>query len=184
MANKRKCVHIQQLGISTHYNNNTESGKWLHWVFGLSLLDAAEVEDAFIEDLMATVPAEAMKFADYLVETYVEEQCRFPPVLWASTNLSHDRTTNACESFHSSFGKHFNAPHPNIFVFVEALKSVQVSSYVTMNTLTPRKQTNAKYLKRLATLKNIQSDFREGLISRFEFIKKASFYVKKSKVKK
>jgi len=74
-------------------------------------------------------------FCDCLVDTYIGEDATFPPYLWASCNISGERTTNACESFHSAFGKYFYSPHPNIFVFYEVLKMIQLQSYIQINNI-------------------------------------------------
>jgi hypothetical protein len=61
-------------------------------------------------------------FCDYLIDTSIDENATFPPYLWSSYNISGERTTNACEAFHSAFGKYFYSPRPNIFVFYKVLK--------------------------------------------------------------
>ena len=75
---------IQALGLSKEYKEcTTEVGKWLHKFFGLSFLPDADVEDSFVEDMMAEAPKEprCSKFADYLTENYVTTESRFPPIL-------------------------------------------------------------------------------------------------------
>lgn len=74
-------------------------------------------------------------FCDYLVDTYISVDATFPQYLCASCNISGERTTNACESFHSAFGKYFYSPHPNIFVFYEVLKIIQLQSYIKINSV-------------------------------------------------
>jgi len=51
---------------------NSEIGKWLHLIFGLSLLPSSEVDDCFVEDLMSTQPLSEtlVEFSDYLINTY------------------------------------------------------------------------------------------------------------------
>jgi hypothetical protein len=44
------------------------------------------------------------------------------PRIFGHRVISGERTTNACETFHSAFGKYFYSPHPNIFVFYKVLK--------------------------------------------------------------
>jgi len=42
--------NIQSCGLQTEYKNrNSEVGKWLHLIFGLSLFPHEEVEDMFVE---------------------------------------------------------------------------------------------------------------------------------------
>ncbi|CAG2206186.1 unnamed protein product [Mytilus edulis] len=91
---------IQALGLSKEYKEcTTEVGKWLHKFFGLSFLPDADVEDSFVEDMMAEAPKEprCSKFADYLTENYVTTESRFPPILWAEqpsyTLIPHQEVT-------------------------------------------------------------------------------------------
>jgi len=45
-----KWRNIQSCGLQTEYKNlNSEVGKWLHLIFGLSLFPYEEVEDVFVE---------------------------------------------------------------------------------------------------------------------------------------
>ena len=75
------------------------------------------VPQAF-EDYAKLAPSGLAKFLDYLRRTWMAEQSTFPPKLWAGAAQSNvPNTTHACESFHLHFGKLFNSPHPNIYVF-------------------------------------------------------------------
>lgn len=172
---------IQQLGLSQEYKNETsEAGKWLHWVFGLSMLDAGQVEDAFVEDLMSIQPPNVEEFSNYLVENYIDSSSSFPPSLWASSSTSSERTTNACESFHDKFGRNFYHPHPNIFVFFEAIKNVQIDTYIGIRSAaSTRKITNGRYKKRLQFLETLYNKYTSGDISRLHFIKCVCYQYKK-----
>jgi len=58
---------IQQIGLACNYNDkNSDIAKWLIKFFGLSLLPANEIEDAFAEDIMDDAPSDAkcVEFAD------------------------------------------------------------------------------------------------------------------------
>lgn len=59
---------------------------WLKSFFGLSFIAPDDVEDGFVE-LISTCPniAYGQLFSDYVLETYVEPGCLFPPILWAET---------------------------------------------------------------------------------------------------
>jgi len=60
--------------------------------FGLPFLHHLEVEDGFIE-LMALFPNEinGHSFSDYILKTYVEPDCTFPPDVWANEPSEHPR---------------------------------------------------------------------------------------------
>jgi len=59
-------------------------GQWLKSFFGLPFLPFEEVEDSFIQ-LMSSCPndTEGHIFTDYLLKTYIEPGCLFPPEIWA-----------------------------------------------------------------------------------------------------
>ena len=113
---------IQRLGMSTLYQNKRSvTGKWLRHLFGFRMMKWELVPQAF-EDYAKLAPPGLAKFLDYLRRTWMTEQSKFPPKLWAGAAQSNvPNTTNACESFHLHFGKLFNSPHPNIYVFLENL---------------------------------------------------------------
>jgi hypothetical protein len=73
---------------------------------------------------IAPIDIQVNTFCDYLINTCIDENATFPPYLWSSYNILGERTTNACEAFHSAFGKYFDPPHPNIFVFYKVLKII------------------------------------------------------------
>ncbi|KAF0751144.1 Uncharacterized protein FWK35_00019505, partial [Aphis craccivora] len=125
-------------GLQTEYKNpNSEVGKWLHLVFGLSLFSHEEVEDVFVEEIMTIQPINSnlTKFTNYLIENYISSNSTFPPKLWASNSISCERTTNACEAFHASFSTNFYSPHPNIFVFLKVIIETQTSTYIAINSI-------------------------------------------------
>jgi len=59
---------------------------------------------------------------NYLVENYIDPQSDFTPHTWAEMISSSERTTDACESFHSKFNSCFYRPHPDIYSFLEILE--------------------------------------------------------------
>jgi hypothetical protein len=68
------------------------------------------------------------QYCDYLVDGYISENSNFPPFLWAAYSASRARITNAYESFHSIFNSNFNNTKPNIFVFLNVLKNMQINN--------------------------------------------------------
>jgi len=64
--------------------DGNELGIWLKSFFGLPFLSLEKVEEGFLE-LMSICPNESGHiFSDYILETYIEPGCLFPPNLWAS----------------------------------------------------------------------------------------------------
>ena len=68
--------------------------------YGLSLLTANEVEVAFVIEDVSDMPDDERfrKFADYVVENYLDAGCDFPPILWAESPDLNPATTSGCES--------------------------------------------------------------------------------------
>ncbi|XP_025198937.1 uncharacterized protein LOC112597199 [Melanaphis sacchari] len=124
---------IQELGLSNVYQNNkTEESKWLNHTFGLPFISPNEVSNCFIEDFMSSIPNDIrfQKYADYLVDTYICEEAKFPPIIWAANIASLSLTTNACESYHSRFNSEFYHPHPTIYHFLDVLKGFQTETLI------------------------------------------------------
>jgi hypothetical protein len=174
---------LQNLGLTTLYKEkSSEVGKWLGWVFGLPFLNPGEVEDCFVFDFMAIQPTchKLIQFSDYLVDTYISEVATFPPSIWAANIATSERTTNACESFHSRFNSNFYSPHPNIFSFIKVLKSFQTETYIKLNSINVTPRINNKvYKKRLAYIENLVNKYQKSQINRFDFVKCASYHYRK-----
>ncbi|KAF0706152.1 Uncharacterized protein FWK35_00031893 [Aphis craccivora] len=129
---------IQNLGLTTDYRSETEIGKWLRNIFGLSFLNAVEVVESYTDD-----------FIDYLVDNYISDEGLFPPHICASDTISSQRTTNACESFHAKFNKSFSSPHPDIFVFIDVLTQLQIDTYIILMQNTDTRPSTTRYQKKI-----------------------------------
>jgi len=73
--------------------------------------------------------ARCRKFADYMVDNFVAADSDFPPTLWAHAPDVMPVTTNGAESYHGHLNAEFNAPHPNIYIFVVVLLRQQAATY-------------------------------------------------------
>ncbi|XP_026819478.1 uncharacterized protein LOC113558172 [Rhopalosiphum maidis] len=107
---------------------------WLKSFFGLSFIAPDDVEDAFVE-LISTCPniADGQLFSDYVLETYVEPGCLFPPILWAETSSLNPRTTNGAESFHRTYNAQFTSAHPPTFVVISTLMETQAETVIKLS---------------------------------------------------
>lgn len=168
------------MGLTTEYRNKTSAiGQWLRYTFGLTFLSAEEVGNVFSFILMEEKPQDQRvdSFADYLVETYIDEGATYPPIVWAAKTADLSRTTNSCESFHSRIGKYIATPHPNIFTFVESLNGVQTDTYIRKNSA----KCNEKVVKRKEVLLAFNfinskiSQLTNGEISQLDFLKCTSY---------
>lgn len=170
---------IKSLGLTEHYKDkDSEIGKWLKYTFGLTYLNPNDVGDCFIFDLCSIRPEneQVVKYCDYLVNCYIEENSDFPPYLWAECTPSVTRTTNACESFHSKFNESFYTTHPSIYIFVEKLREFQTDTYVKIQSLqTPAKIKDASVRSKLKTVTELCEKLKNNAISKIDFVKCVSY---------
>jgi len=90
---------------TTDYRSETEIGKWLRNIFGLSFLNAVEVGES-LQMILCQLSQKITLFKN-LVDSYISDEGLFPTHIWALDTISSQRTTNACESFHAKFNKSF-----------------------------------------------------------------------------
>ena len=66
-------------------DKNTDISKQLMLFFGLSLLPSSEVGIAFANEIMSTILTDdrCRKFADYIIDYYIDSGCDYAPDLWA-----------------------------------------------------------------------------------------------------
>jgi len=115
--------------------------------FGLVFLEPELVFDYFEVFLLSSKPSDhrLTQFSNYLLNNYIRNGASFPPNMWAAATADLNRTTNACESFHSHFNKSFNSNHPHIFIFLDKLKQIQLENYIKINSINePHKYRNSK----------------------------------------
>ena len=75
------------------------------------------------------------EFADYLTETYITKESLFPPLLWAEVLSDSRRTNNGPESFHSHFNEQFYYSHPSIYVFLDEITKIQMTTYIKIRNI-------------------------------------------------
>lgn len=108
-------------------------------------------------------------YADYLVEMYVDEEAEFPPHIWASLSADSNRTTNGCESFHSHFNQKFYHSHPQLYVFLDALQSIQIETYIKIQSSEKPKKSRSEKQSQLR--QRTIDMYRRHDISRLQYVK-------------
>ena len=166
---------VERRGLREHKPTSTVA-KWLVRFDGLSLLSANEVEVAFVEDVVSDMPDDERfrKFADYVVENYLDAGCDFPPTLWAESPDLNPATTNGCESHHA----HLNAE----------LYSVQLNQTFTCllrrycDNRHPRTflwrhfHSHGKFARTgQRSLRCMYTDYHAGHLSRKEYLQRVSY---------
>ena len=91
--------------------------------------------------------ARCRKFVDYVVDNFVAADSDFSATLWAHAPDVMPVTTNGAESYHGHLNAEFNAPHPNIYIFVEVLLRQQAATYVTVSSLSKSRTIQDRYVK-------------------------------------
>ena len=77
-----------------------------------------------------------MNSSDYVLENYIAVDSKFPPTLWANPpDLLFPYTNNGAESYHSHLNAEFYVKHPKIYVFVDVLRKIQQTAYVSMKNI-------------------------------------------------
>ena len=97
---------IQPLVCQKTTDKNSATSKWLVLFFGLSLLPSDEVDTAFADEIMSTIPADdrCRKFADYTVDYYTDSGCDSAAKLRASSPQEQSpTTTNATETLYADY---------------------------------------------------------------------------------
>ncbi|CAI6373519.1 unnamed protein product [Macrosiphum euphorbiae] len=85
---------------------------------------------------MSTCPNEnGYIFSDYILKSYIESGCLFPPELWASEPSISPRTTNGAESFHKMYNGQFHSAHPPTHVLISVLMEIQAETMTKINSI-------------------------------------------------
>lgn len=163
---------IHQHGLSTEYVQYTPISNYLIILFGLPFLDAQSVGDCFATELAEIQPSDdkLVRFLDCLVENYIEDDSCYPPEIWAGQSSSYHHTADTCESFHNQFSAKFYGSHPNIFKFIEVLKTVQTETDISIrscDTIEPNQHTvhSKNHFINYQIL-----ELQCGLVSRLQFL--------------
>jgi len=171
---------IQKLGLTQHYKDNkSEVGKWLHYCFGLVFLKPNDVEDFYFFELYEIKPQNTNleKFSDYLLNTYLTNESKFPPHIWASASAALNKTTNACESFHAHFNNSMYQTHPSIFIFIQELLNVQAETYVKCNSVSSiHRSRNLAIKKKQEFIEDKIKKYNDKEISKLSYVKMVSYY--------
>ena len=74
--------------------------------------------------------------ADYVLENYIAVDSKFSPTLWDEPqDLVFSYMKTNAESYYSHLNAEFYVKHPNMYVFVDVVKKIQQSTYVSINSI-------------------------------------------------
>jgi len=163
---------IHRHGLSTEYVQYPPIRNYLTKLFGLPFLDVQSVGDCFATELAEIQPSDdkLVRFLDCLVENYIDDNSCFPPKIWADQSSSFYYTVDACESFHCQFSAKLYESHPNIFKFIEILKTVQMETAISIRSCNSI-ESNKNIIHSKKHFVDFQIlDLNCGFISRFQFL--------------
>ena len=88
-------------------------------------------------DLFDIAPIEAESFLEYLLDNYVRDNSQFHPLTWAAEPSDNPHTANVVESFnsHISMDSFIIFLRPNVYLFIDGLLGIQVSTYLLLNSI-------------------------------------------------
>ena len=159
--------------------DDTDVSNWLKMFFGLPLLPPDEVEDAFAEDIMANAPQDANveQFCDYVCDTYITPESRYPPHMWARMPDDNQipTTTNGAEAFHRHFKNCFQTAHPNIFALATELLALQEETYVKLYSQNRQRSQRSGTVQRRETIRKTCELYRSGQLTRAQYVQQISF---------
>ena len=163
------------LGLSEDYKaKGTPISEWLLLFFGLSLLSPDDVITAFTEEIMPSMPTDdrCQRFADYVVDNYIDDGCDFPVSIWAQSLDLNPTTTN--ESLHDHLNADINTPHPNIYIFVQTLLRQQATTYISIGSLD---FTRAIIKSNQALLLQLFTEYKQGTLTLKQYVKRVAYRV-------
>ena len=128
---------------------------------------------------MANAPQglDVEKFCDYVCDTYITPDSRFPPSMWARMpdDPQIPTTTNGAEAFHKHFKKCFQSPHPNIYVLASKLLGLQEETYVKLQCQNRQRNQRAATVQRRERIEEICQMYRSGQLTRAQYVHQISF---------
>ena len=118
------------------------------------------------------------KFADYIVENYMDDGCDFPVDFWAQSPQDiNPSTTNGAESFHAHLNNDISTPHPSIYVFTETLMRCQTAAYVNMSSLHSVRLPSLKESHKISNLKRMFTDYCTGIVTKIDYLRQVGYRV-------
>jgi hypothetical protein len=118
--------HIQNLGLSKDYRDQTEIGLFLKNIIWFTIIESRRCRKLYYWRfyIYNAETWEKRIYGLYYRKLYRFSGAKFPISMWAEMNSSSEKTTNACESFHSKYNPLFYTHHPDIYTFLEILKKI------------------------------------------------------------
>ena len=115
------------------YTEDEDLRIWFKGCVALALLPPEKVGDAFAEIVMDNAPLEQYpqleKFLDYMTNTWIDDDVRYPIQIWNHFHNNDSRTNNNNEAYNLRLDKRAEK-HPNIWKFTELLQKEELHASV------------------------------------------------------
>ncbi|KAL3093019.1 hypothetical protein niasHS_004621 [Heterodera schachtii] len=132
-----RCDQYKNLGMESRYVENEEYRIMVKMFSALSFCPAENIIDNFnslaVEFINFAGDGQAhLDFLNYFEATWIGRPGRrplFPLEMWNNRTVTLQqlpRTTNSVESWHHQIQSKFSSPHPNIFTFIDGIRSENV----------------------------------------------------------
>jgi len=119
------------------------------------------------------MPDMCRQFADFVVDNFVAnllQTVTFRRHCGCMRLIMHV-TTNGAESYHGHLNAEFNAPHPNVYVFVEVLLRQQAATYVSISSLSKSRTIQRPTREKTACLRKLFTEYSAGLQTRLDYLR-------------
>ena len=173
---------LRKLGLYALYQDKNDATlkNYVKTILGLPFLHECLMHDAWhaiLDDVRPDIGPfndQLKEFLAYFTDTWICNRENYNIDMWNCYKEYEDRTNNVAEAFHFKLN-HNRASHPNIFVFIDILKELQVeterlldSDYNIDNESPKTKATNKTIEESYDEYENLQIDM-------MTFLKKCGF---------
>ena len=154
----------QRLGLVRHFHDNQHIRRIIRSLMALPFVPRNWVRHQYrsVAAMRDADLPEVQELLKYFKDTWLDGQ--FPPQMW-NVFSEEIRTNNQLEGWHNSFQQTVGKAHPNIYELVEALKSEQASTSLTMRSATQGAQPptmRKKYRERNQSILQLKAEFEAG----------------------
>ena len=161
---------VQEFGLVNEYKKpNSQIKRAVKRVCSLAFVPIERITDAWLLIHADAPQNEALeKLFDYMIDTWIDENSRFPPEIWNHYRNYSTRTTNNLEGKHRDWNKRIGKSHPSIFELIMFFKSFQAEEELQVVLLdggNPPKRTRTKYRKLNQKIEEYTNQYLNGINS-------------------
>ncbi|CAF1277492.1 unnamed protein product [Rotaria sp. Silwood1] len=175
--------NIQQLGLSSMYNDGGNVKSFCRKLMALALLPETVIEDAY-DDLGENLSPDMRTVINDLLEYFQRQWFLKVPISQWCVHGSCIRTNNNAEAFHSRFNRRVQILHPNIWSFIKFLQAEESRFHHRHIQFSSGLGTRTQKFKTIAIqhrIENLTERYNDGLINVMEYLDGLSLVVAKKK---